>query len=87
MAPAADPADGLLSVCCVSQIPKWRSFFVLPVLVAAKHEKLRGVEIINAKQIDISLSAPAVLHADGEYMDDVLQVRFECLPKRLKILM
>lgn len=86
MAPKADPSDGLLSVCCVSGIPKWRSFFVLPVLVAAKHERLKGVEVINAEQISFRLSEPAVLHADGEYVGDVSQVRYECLPQMLKII-
>nr|MCR5214843.1 diacylglycerol kinase family lipid kinase [Eubacterium sp.] len=33
MNPAADAEDGLLSICAVSGIPRWRTFLMLPVLM------------------------------------------------------
>lgn len=86
MAPKASAKDGLLSLCSAAGIPKWRTFFVLPVLVAAKHEKLKGIEVKDSAVITIELNKPEVLHADGEYLGDVTMVEFKCEPEKLKIM-
>lgn len=86
MAPKADATDGLLSICSASGIPKWRTFFVLPVLVMAKHESLKGVEIIDTQEVSMKLNRAEVLHADGEYLADVTEVTFKCIPARLNIM-
>ncbi len=87
MSPKADATDGLLSVCSVAGIPKWRTFLVLPILVMAKHEPLKGVEIIDARQVRMKLNRAEVLHADGEYIGDVTEVTFRCKHRALKIMM
>lgn len=86
MAPAADAQDGLLSVCTVHGIPKLCTFFVLPFLVAAKHERFRGVKIENCGSFELSMDKPMALHTDGEYCGDVTEVCFECLPAKLRVL-
>ncbi len=86
MAPDASAADGKLSVCSASGIPKWRTFFCLPFLVAAKHLWIRGFEVNNVTECSIRLKNPMVLHADGEYCGDVSQLRFRCLPGKLCVL-
>jgi diacylglycerol kinase family enzyme len=87
MAPNADPADGKLSVCSAYGIPKWRTFFCLPLLVAAKHEKLKAFQLKNCKSVRMSLSKPMIIHADGEYCGESAEVTFTCLPQKLKMLM
>lgn len=87
MAPDADAQDGLLSVCTIHGIPKLLTFFVLPFLVAAKHERFRGVKIENCTTCDLYMNKPLVLHTDGEYCGDVTEVHFKCLPGKLKILL
>ncbi len=86
MAPRADAKDGLLSVCVVNGIPKWRTFFCLPLLVIAKHEKLKGFSVVNCRKCQITLDKPVVLHEDGEYCADVSRVTMECLPERLRLI-
>lgn len=86
MAPAADAQDGLLSVCTVHGIPKLCTFLVLPFLVAAKHERFRGVKIENCKSCELQMDKPMVLHTDGEYCGDVTEVHFECLHAKLRVL-
>ncbi len=86
MAPKADMKDGLLSVCFAHGIPKWRTFFCLPLLVMAKHEKLKGFDVIDCKKCKIALDKPVVLHADGEYIADVDKVTFTCLPTKLNLM-
>ena len=86
MAPGANPADGKLSVCQAFGIPKWRTFFCLSLLVAAKHTRLRGFEVTDCTDCKIRLERPMVLHADGEYCGDVTEMQFTCLPGKLKVL-
>ncbi len=86
MAPKADATDGRLSVCSVADVPKWRTFFILPVLVLAKHEKLECVDIRDTVAVRISLDKPEVLHADGEYLGDVTEAEFKCIPAKLKMI-
>ena len=86
MAPKADAKDGLLSVCMVHGIPKWRTFFCLPLLCMARHENIKGFDIVNCKKCEIEISQPMVLHSDGEYVADVKRVTFECLPGKLNLI-
>lgn len=86
MAPKASPFDGKLSVCSACGIPKWRTFFCLPLLVTAHHEHIRGFEVMDGSNIHIHLSEPMVLHADGEYCGEVTDVTFTCLPGKLRLM-
>lgn len=86
MAPNADAEDGKLSMCFAYGIPKWLTFLVLPFLVLAKHEMFSCFSIEDCRDCHIQLDRPVVLHADGEYLGDVMDVRFECVPKALKIM-
>lgn len=87
MAPQAVSTDGELSFCCISGIPKWRTFLCLPRLVAAKHEKLKGFDVINCKSMDITIKKKMIVHADGEYCGDRDVLHFSCLPGVLKVRM
>lgn len=86
MAPDADAADGRLSVCSIWGIPKWRTFFCLPFLMAKKQDWIKGFEVNDCGECEIKLKKPMVLHADGEYCGDVTDLRFQCLPGKLCIL-
>lgn len=78
MAPKASPFDGVLSISSASGIPKWQTFFCLPFLVAARHERIKGFHITNSSIARVSISRPFVLHADGEYCGDVTEAVFTC---------
>ncbi len=86
MAPRADAKDGLLSMCIVHGIPKWVTFFCLPFLVLAKHEWIKGFDIIDCKKCQFKLDQPVVLHEDGEYCADTDHVIVECLPGKLRLI-
>lgn len=86
MAPHADYNDGKLSFCIAYGIPKFITFFMLPLLVAAKHEKLKGFKVIDSTKCDIHLDKPCVLHTDGEYIAEVTDLRFECLKDKMHVM-
>ena len=86
MAPHASPQDGRLSLSSATGIAKWQTFFLLPLLVAAKQEHINGFNIRDEKAFRLILDKPMVLHADGEYCADVTRVEFRCLEKKLWLL-
>lgn len=86
MAPNAKYTDGMLNLCMAHSIPKWKTFFCLPLLVAGKHKNINGFELIKGEKIAISVDKPVVLHADGEYCGDVTKVVFETLHNKLNII-
>ncbi len=86
MAPKADPTDGKLSLCLVKDVPKWKTFFYLPLLAMARHEKLKCFHFQNAAAVRIQLKHPMALHTDGEYLGDYKQAAFTCLPGQLRMI-
>lgn len=86
MTPHAKMNDGKLSLCTVHDIPAWRTFFVLPFLMIGKHEKFRYFSIKEYESMDVVLSKPMTLHADGEFLANTDKMRFECMPGVLRLL-
>lgn len=86
MAPSSDPCDGLMPFCIAADIPKPVLPYCLIRLVLGKHESLKYFSIINDTSCHICMDSPVLLHADGEYLGDVDEVWYECLPKKLEIL-
>ena len=87
MAPRANAFDEKLSVCLVHGIPRWKTFFLLPVLVLGKHEKVKGFEIVDCKKLQVKLAKKAVLHTDGEYCGMHNCVEISCLEKKMQIIL
>ncbi len=86
MAPKSKPSDGLISFCLAADIPKTIILFYFLLLVLAKHEKLKCFHLFNDNSCHIHTEVPIVLHADGEYLADVTDVWYECLPQKLELL-
>ncbi len=85
MAPNADNSDGKLSVCAVSNIPKWKMLLIMPSIFFAKHTGIKGVEILTCTTLELKASAPMVLHVDGEYAGKKEHVRLACLPDQIRM--
>ncbi len=69
ISPEADPCDGLLDVCILKAIPKWR----LPgyVLKYLKGSQIHDSQVIycKAKSVAVFLSVDEAMHMDGEVID------------------
>lgn len=86
MAPGASMQDGLLSVSIVYKLTKLSALFCLPFLAAGKQEHLKGFQQIDCEEISLKLKKPMALHTDGEYLGDVTEVSYRCLPGRMKFI-
>lgn len=87
MAPQADMQDGLLSTCFVYKFSKWGALLRLPFLAIGKHEKFNGFKVFDCKKIAINIKSPMALHTDGEYLGDVTEVSYSCLPGKMRFLL
>lgn len=85
MAPRASAKDGKLSACCVYGIPRWLCLFCFPFLLAGKHEKIKGFDVFDERELHVSFDRPMVVHADGEDCGDQTEVTFTCVPKALRM--
>jgi YegS/Rv2252/BmrU family lipid kinase len=69
ISPEADPCDGLLDVCILKPIPKWR----LPgyVLKYLKGSQIHDSRVIycKARSVAVFLSVDEAMHMDGEVID------------------
>lgn len=86
MAPESVPDDGKISLSSASGIPKWKTFFLLPLLAMGKQGRIRGFDVKDGSEIVMELDQPVVLHADGEYCGDVQHICFHCMKKTLWLL-
>ncbi len=86
IAPAADPCDGMLSVCIVHGVSKLKVLTLLPFLLFGKHILFKGVDTINCRTLDIRLNHPAWVHIDGECPSTFKQLTVSCIPDQLSII-
>lgn len=86
MAPDASFTDGKLSICSISEIPKWRTFFCLPRLVMGKQEGIKGFRIKEEPEFTIRLDKKMIVHADGEYCGKHKELTYRCLRGVLRLI-
>lgn len=78
MAPESTPYDGKISLSSAAGIPKWKTFFLLPLLAMGKQGGIKGFTVKDGAEISMELDRPVVVHADGEYCGDLQHIRFRC---------
>ena len=86
MAPKASVQDGLLSTCLVYKFSKYGALLRLPFLALGLHEHFNGFKVFDCKKIDIKMKKPMALHTDGEYLGDVTEVTYKCLPGAMRFM-
>mgnify|MGYP002512615904 CR=1 FL=1 len=70
MAPKSVYDDGKLCSCLAYGIPKWVTFFCLPLLVLGLHTKLKGFIVKKFSKAEITLNDAFTVHTDGEYIEE-----------------
>lgn len=87
MAPAADPSDGLLSVCLVHGMSKWKVLFCFPLIFFGKHVLVKGIEIVNCSSVEIRSLKPADVHTDGEVGIPRSHIRMSLYPDKIRMIL
>ncbi|KAA8997255.1 diacylglycerol kinase family lipid kinase [Paenibacillus spiritus] len=85
IAPQADSADGLLDVCVVHGIGRWKLLRLFPTLLRGSHVKLPYVTMLRGAEAEIAFERPMPAIGDGEPLPaGPLAVR--CEPGALRVL-
>ncbi len=68
IAPRALLHDGLLDICVVRHIHKFKLLCLFPAIYFGRHLKLREVEYFQANRLKLETDTPLDVYADGEYV-------------------
>jgi YegS/Rv2252/BmrU family lipid kinase len=85
LAPAAALDDGLLDVVIVGHVPKLRFLRLLPTVFKGEHVREPNVEVLRAREVEISAERPFTLYADGDPIAS-LPVKVRTLPGAVKVI-
>jgi YegS/Rv2252/BmrU family lipid kinase len=85
LAPDASLEDGLLDVVIISQVPKLRFLRLLPTVFAGEHVRQRNVEVLRAREVQISAERPFTVYADGDPLGE-LPITVRALPAAANVL-
>jgi YegS/Rv2252/BmrU family lipid kinase len=85
LAPGAALDDGLLDVVIVGHVPKRRFLRLLPTVFKGEHVREPNVEVIRAREIEVSAERPFTLYADGDPIAS-LPVKIRALPRAVNVI-
>jgi diacylglycerol kinase (ATP) len=68
VAPRAQLDDGLLDICVVSDLNKFRLFCLFPTVYFGRHLSIPEVEYFQSKSLRLETESPMDVYADGEYV-------------------
>jgi diacylglycerol kinase (ATP) len=83
--PRAMPDDGLLDICLVNKMNKFKLLCWMPTIFFGAHLRLKQVEYFQAAQLRIETGRELELYADGEYACQT-PVEIRLLPKALRVI-
>jgi len=68
IAPRARLDDGLLDICVVADLKKFRLFCLFPTVYFGRHLTIPEVEYFQAENLRLETKSPLDVYADGEYI-------------------
>lgn len=83
--PDALPADGILNLCTVGDLPKLLILLALPTAFWGKHYFVKGIAPYKAKEVTIRCSSPLWIHTDGEVTRKSEEFTVTCEKEILRI--
>lgn len=76
--PHADPADGLLDVCLVKQMPRWKLLLAILLVYAKKHFLFSSIQEYRCRTLTIETDIPQWFHIDGETPCPITHMSLSC---------
>ena len=85
VAPHAELDDGLLDICRVEQMSKWKLLCCVPTIFFGAHLRIKQVRYFQTARICIESARPLEVYADGEYACRT-PVEIAVLPRALSVI-
>jgi len=83
--PQAQLDDGLLDICIVGRMNKFKLLCCLPTVFFGKHVRIRQVEYLQSKEARIESGRPLDVYADGDYACQT-PVEISLIPRALSVI-
>ncbi|KAB2909572.1 MAG: hypothetical protein LC102_04210 [Ignavibacteriales bacterium] len=88
LTPKAQINDGLVDVCIVSYLSRFKVLRIFPKAITGTHIGIKEVKYLQTDRYKIKLSKPSYIHLDGETTGKkVSEVELYLSPHKLKILL
>jgi len=68
IAPRAEMNDGMLDVCLIREVNKWKLLSLFPTVYFGRHLNLRESAYSKAESVQLETETPCDIYADGEYV-------------------
>jgi diacylglycerol kinase (ATP) len=85
VAPRASFEDGLLDICRVGRMNKWKLLACMPTIFFGAHLGVKQVEYFQAPAVRVETGKPLEVYADGEYACST-PVDICLLPRSLRVI-
>jgi diacylglycerol kinase (ATP) len=85
IAPRAALDDGLLDICLVGEMSKFKLLAAVPTVFFGAHLGIRQVEYFQAAEVRIDADRPLEIYADGEYAGRT-PATIRLLPRALRVI-
>ncbi len=76
--PSANAKDGLLDVCLVDAMPKWKLLLAVIMVYLRKHTLFQGVTIHRCKKMCVKTENKQWFHMDGETTCKIRKMELQC---------
>lgn len=76
--PHANPTDGLLDICTVKDMPKWKLFLAVVMVYLKKHFLFKNVTEYRTKKLYVKTKEPQWFHTDGDVSVQIKEAILEC---------
>ncbi len=86
IAPQAKNEDGLITVCLIKKLSKLAMTALFPTILMGKHHRLKEVEFINCKEINIQYSGRQKVNIDGNILNLESPLHFKLIEKAINII-
>ena len=83
--PKADPFDGLLDICIITNISKLRAYSILPKFMKGEHLSTKYVTYFKTTELTAVCEPASLLDVDGDILPGT-PVTFKILPKSIWVI-
>ena len=84
--PEAILDDGLLEVCVVEKMGRFKYLSIIPKVFKGTHASIKGINFYRAKEVVIQSSEPVLAQVSGEVIEGQKEFTITLLPKSLKLI-
>jgi diacylglycerol kinase family enzyme len=79
--PGADPTDGIMDICLVRDMPKWKLLLAVAMVYSKNHLKFRKINAYKCKSMYLATMKPQQIHLDGETPYEASKIRWKTAGK------